>query len=128
MLIGFVFNIVSLLGLIFFMDESPLWLYAQRNTKQGNKVVKRIMRINGFISKVKPASYKPQNYEVNDNEEDEFYVDRDLLVRESIIPSKDDEMNYTTFEYLRFTDIRRNIILMIVTWVVFTLGYYILSF
>ena len=79
------------------MDESPLWLYAQRNTKQGNKVVKRIMRINGFISKVKPASYKPQNYEVNDNEEDEFYVDRDLLVRESIIPSKDDEMNYTTF-------------------------------
>lgn len=86
------------------------------------------MRINGFISKVKPASYKPQNYEVNDNEEDEFYVDRDLLVRESIIPSKDDEMNYTTFEYLRFTDIRRNIILMIVTWVVFTLGYYILSF
>ena len=128
MLIGFVFNIVSLLGLIFFMDESPLWLYAQRNTKQGNKVVKRIMRINGFISKVKPASYKPQNYEVNDNEEDEFYVDRDLLVRESIIPSKDDEMNYTTFQYLRFTDIRRNIILMIVTWVVFTLGYYILSF
>ena len=86
------------------------------------------MRINGFISKVKPASYKPQNYEVNDNEEDEFYVDRDLLVRESIIPSKDDEMNYTTFQYLRFTDIRRNIILMIVTWVVFTLGYYILSF
>lgn len=86
------------------------------------------MRINGFISKVKPASYKPQNYEVNDNEEDEFYVDRDLLVRESIVPSKDDEMNYTTFEYLRFTDIRRNIILMIVTWVVFTLGYYILSF
>jgi len=55
-------------------------------------------------------------------------VDRDLLVRESIVPSKDDEMNYTTFEYLRFTDIRRNIILMIVTWVVFTLGYYILSF
>jgi hypothetical protein len=49
---GFIFNIVSLAGLIY-IDESPIWLLRAGRVEEAREVLRRVYAINGF-SKQEP--------------------------------------------------------------------------
>ena len=48
MINGLLLNSYALLGLTFYLDESPLWLLKKGYKERAEKVILRMMRINGL--------------------------------------------------------------------------------
>ena len=55
LVIGASMNILALIGFVFFLDESPLYLYNKRENEKADKIVARILRINSILLKQKES-------------------------------------------------------------------------
>jgi len=49
--IGAAINITAMFGFIFFLDESPLFLYNKGKVEKADKILARILRINDKFKK-----------------------------------------------------------------------------